>query len=999
MFRRVWRPLGATAGAGLLLAGVLTVTGGVIDVAPAVADSSGYTTTCTGVPVIGTLALTPVVTTGSLPSTVPGGGPFSVGNYGIELTLPASLAGAVQGTTVTGTVNTDVQVSGPGGFSQTLSTTINLNTFVPNPAPPVVTIIGHGSVPTITAPTTPGPLTVSTTVPSTTTLVFQGSPLSIPCMNSPTSQIAATTVLPPVPTVTAVSPSAGPLSGGTSVTVAGYNLSNASAVNFGSTPAATYTVNSDSSITAVTPAEPAGTVDVSVTSPLGTSAASSNDQFTFTAGPIVGDVNPTSGPPGGGTTVHLSGVAFTGATQVYFGGTPADSFTVDSDTSITAVSPAGTDPPVDITVKTPKGLSIPSSADQFNYVTPQGYWEVGSDGGLFSFGSAQYYGSMGGQPLNAPIVGVASTPDGQGYWEVASDGGLFAFGDAQFFGSMGGQPLNAPIVGMAATPDGGGYWEVARDGGLFAFGDAQYFGSMGGQPLNAPITAMAATPDGGGYWLNGADGGLFAFGDAPFSGAASSSTPAAPVMDMAAVGSGGGPAPAHRSSSPAPGAVIHDNPLPPTVTSVSPNAGPLTGGHFVVVKGTGFNNSLVYVAFGNIQVSYTQVLVVNNTELIVSPPTSPTGGTVDVTVQNFNGTSATSPADQYTFTNLPTVSAVSPIAGTPAGGNTVTVTGSGFDPVNKPSVNFGANTITPANVTVNSPTSLSVPAPSGTDHTTVDVTVTDQFGQTSPTSAADHYTYADAPTVTGVSPDLGSIAGGTHVTISGTDLGPVTGVSFGSTPVPMGNFTANADGTVTATAPPGSGGQVDITVTTPLGTSAITKSDLFTYADTPAVTGVKVNSGPGGTVVTVNGHYFTEASSVKFGSTPATDFGVLSSGIIIAIVPPGSGAVDVTVTTPLGTSATGGSDTFTYSGGGGTGYWQVGLDGGIFAYGGAGYYGSMGGQPLNAAVVGMTPTPDGKGYWEVAFDGGLFAFGDAAFFGSMGGQPLNAPIVGIAAPA
>src|SRR5271165_2697330 len=915
MFRRVWRPLGATAGAGLLLAGVLTVTGGVIDVAPAVADSSGYTTTCTGVPVIGTLALTPVVTTGSLPSTVPGGGPFSVGNYGIELTLPASLAGAVQGTTVTGTVNTDVQVSGPGGFSQTLSTTINLNTFVPNPAPPVVTIIGHGSVPTITAPTTPGPLTVSTTVPSTTTLVFQGSPLSIPCMNSPTSQIAATTVLPPVPTVTAVSPSAGPLSGGTSVTVAGYNLSNASAVNFGSTPAATYTVNSDSSITAVTPAEPAGTVDVSVTSPLGTSAASSNDQFTFTAGPIVGDVNPTSGPPGGGTTVHLSGVAFTGATQVYFGGTPADSFTVDSDTSITAVSPAGTDPPVDITVKTPKGLSIPSSADQFNYVTPQGYWEVGSDGGLFSFGGAQYYGSMGGQPLNAPI------------------------------------------------------------------------------------TAMAATPDGGGYWLNGADGGLFAFGDAPFSGAASSSTPAAPVMDMAAVGSGGGPAPAHRSSSPAPGAVIHDNPLPPTVTSVSPNAGPLTGGHFVVVKGTGFNNSLVYVAFGNIQVSYTQVLVVNNSELIVSPPTSPTGGTVDVTVQNFNGTSATSPADQYTFTNLPTVSAVSPIAGTPAGGNTVTVTGSGFDPVNKPSVNFGANTITPANVTVNSPTSLSVPAPSGTDHTTVDVTVTDQFGQTSPTSAADHYTYADAPTVTGVSPDLGSIAGGTHVTISGTDLGPVTGVSFGSTPVPMGNFTANADGTVTATAPPGSGGQVDITVTTPLGTSAITKSDLFTYADTPAVTGVKVNSGPGGTVVTVNGHYFTEASSVKFGSTPATDFGVLSSGIIIAIVPPGSGAVDVTVTTPLGTSATGGSDTFTYSGGGGTGYWQVGLDGGIFAYGGAGYYGSMGGQPLNAAVVGMTPTPDGKGYWEVAFDGGLFAFGDAAFFGSMGGQPLNAPNVGIAAPA
>ena len=62
---------------------------------------------------------------------------------------------------------------------------------------------------------------------------------------------------------------------------------------------------------------------------------------------------------------------------------------------------------------------------------------------------------------------MASTPGG-GYWEVASDGGLFAF-NALFYGSMGGKPLNKPIVGMAATPDGGGYWQVATDGGIFAF--------------------------------------------------------------------------------------------------------------------------------------------------------------------------------------------------------------------------------------------------------------------------------------------------------------------------------------------------------------------------------------------------------------------------------------------------------------------------------------------------------------------------------------------------
>ena len=60
----------------------------------------------------------------------------------------------------------------------------------------------------------------------------------------------------------------------------------------------------------------------------------------------------------------------------------------------------------------------------------QGYWEVGSDGGIFSFGTAHFYGSMGGTHLNAPIVGIASTQDGGGYWLVANDGGVFAFGDA-----------------------------------------------------------------------------------------------------------------------------------------------------------------------------------------------------------------------------------------------------------------------------------------------------------------------------------------------------------------------------------------------------------------------------------------------------------------------------------------------------------------------------------------------------------------------------------------
>jgi hypothetical protein len=162
-----------------------------------------------------------------------------------------------------------------------------------------------------------------------------------------------------------------------------------------------------------------------------------------------------------------------------------------------------------------------------------GYWLVASDGGIFSFGDAGFHGSMGGHPLNRPIVGMATTPDGGGYWLVASDGGVFSFGDAGFYGSMGGKPLNKPIVGMATTHDGLGYWLVASDGGIFSFGDAAFHGSMGGKPLNKPIVGMASTSDGLGYWLVASDAGIFNFGDAAFFGSAGGLPLRRPAVGMA----------------------------------------------------------------------------------------------------------------------------------------------------------------------------------------------------------------------------------------------------------------------------------------------------------------------------------------------------------------------------------------------------------------------------------------------------------------------------------
>ena len=150
--------------------------------------------------------------------------------------------------------------------------------------------------------------------------------------------------------------------------------------------------------------------------------------------------------------------------------------------------------------------------------TARGGWVASSTGGVFTYGDAQFYGSMGGIKLNQPIVGMAATPTGHGYWLVARDGGIFAFGDARFAGSTGNIKLNKPIVAMAASPTGRGYWFVASDGGIFSFGDAHFAGSMGGSPPFFPVTGMAATPDGRGYWLVTLAGQVFSFGVATYNG-------------------------------------------------------------------------------------------------------------------------------------------------------------------------------------------------------------------------------------------------------------------------------------------------------------------------------------------------------------------------------------------------------------------------------------------------------------------------------------------------
>jgi hypothetical protein len=169
-----------------------------------------------------------------------------------------------------------------------------------------------------------------------------------------------------------------------------------------------------------------------------------------------------------------------------------------------------------------------------------GYLMAAADGGIFTFGDATFHGSAGDIALNSPIVGMAATQDGQGYWLVAADGGIFAFGDAGYFGSMGGKHLNAPIVGMAPTRYGHGYYMVAADGGIFTFGDAQFYGSAGAHPLNAGIVGMTAAPNGQGYWFVASDGGVFSYGNAKFYGSTGNLKLSSTIVSMAATPDGGG---------------------------------------------------------------------------------------------------------------------------------------------------------------------------------------------------------------------------------------------------------------------------------------------------------------------------------------------------------------------------------------------------------------------------------------------------------------------------
>lgn len=333
----------------------------------------------------------------------------------------------------------------------------------------------------------------------------------------------------------------------------------------------------------------------------------------------------------------------------------------------------------------------------------------------------------------------------------------------------------------------------------------------------------------------------------------------------------------------------------PTVTAISPTAGPTTGGTSVTITGTNFISGAT-VSFGGTTVK--TVTVTGSTSITCATPAH-TAGTVDVVVANPDAQTGTLPAGfTYMSTNpAPTVASVSPTSGPTTGGTAVTITGTNF--VAGAAVTFGGTAA--AGVAFVSATSLTCTTPAHTVGS-VNVVVTNPDAQTGTLPAGFTYTSTNpAPTVTAVSPTSGPTTGGTAVTVTGTNFVAGATVTFGGMAATGVAFVSAAS--LTCTTPAHAAGAVNVVVTNPDAQTGTLPSG-FTYTSAtpaPMVSSIMPTSGStaGGTAVTISGANFQAGARAYFGGYSGTSISVASSSSITCLTPAHLAAVvDVTVTNP-----------------------------------------------------------------------------------------------------
>ncbi len=694
------------------------------------------------------------------------------------------------------------------------------------------------------------------------------------------------------PTVSSVSPNSGSTGGGTAVTITGANFVSGAAVTFGETVATNVVVVDDTTITATTPPGIAGAVMVTVT--VDGQSGSLTNGYTYVVAPAVSTVSPNNGPQAGGTAITITGTDFASGATVTFGSTAATNVVVVSSTTITATTPAGATGAVTVTV-TVNGQSG-SLTNGFTYVvTPTvssvspnsgpvaGGTAVTITGTNFASGATVTFG--GAAATNVAVVNstmiTATTPAGNtgavtvavtlnGQSGVLTNGftytGTVAISFSQVASSTPQSPtqtvtvaypraqtmgdLNVVVVGWNDTTS-------TVQSVMDSVGNVYHLaiGPTTGTKLRQSIY-YAANIAGGSNTVTVTFSQAAAYPDIRILEYRGVTT-----LDVTA-GSNG------SSTSASSGAA----------TTTSPNElifGANTVATLTKTAGSGFTSRIITVPDGNIAEDKVVTSSGNNS----ATATLTASGPWVMQMATFSAVSG--PA--------PTVTSVSPSSGTTAGGTSVTITGTNF--VSGATVTFGSAAAT--NVVVVNSTSITATSPAGSSGA-VTLTVTNPGALSG--SLANGFTYVVPPAVSSLSPNNGPAAGGTAVTITGTNFASGATVKFGSTAAT--NVVVVNGTTITATTPAGTSGAVTVTVTNGNGLSGSLASG-FTYVVPPTVSSVSPNNGStsGGTAVTITGMSFTSGATVMFGSAAATNVVVGSSTSITATTPAGSvGAVTVTVT-------------------------------------------------------------------------------------------------------
>jgi hypothetical protein len=684
----------------------------------------------------------------------------------------------------------------------------------------------------------------------------------------------------PPPVVQSVTPTQGDSTGGTSITITGQNFLAGATVAVGGRPASQVTFLSATSIRAVTPAHPAGQVEVQVINPDSQRGTLFN-AFTYNAAPapLLTAISPVSGPSSGGTTVIITGSNFQSGATVLFGGASATNVMVTSATQISVTTPPNAAGTVDVIVRNPDSqfATLPGAFNYFNAPAPT-ITQV--------------------SPISGPSAGGTV---------VTITGTNFQTGAAVLFGSVPATTVTvqSPTQIQAVTP--------ARAAGLVDVAvrnpDNQTATAMAAFTFVAGPTITSIAPTTGsaaGGTVVSVMGANFLASSVTFNGIAATSVTLVSSTEIRATTPAGLPGSATivvqnsdgQTASLVNGFTYSALP-PPIVTSVAPTSGPSSGGTVVLINGMNFDNGIgpnggvLGVVFGTVPAQ--QLMFINSTQLQVTAPPN-VGGPVDVIVINPDEQTG-SLQGGFTYIPGPTVGSVSPASGPVAGGTMVSISGSAFQM--GATVTFGGAAAT--NVMVVSATQITATVPANpAGAVTVRVTNPDgQFG-----TLANGYTYFAAPTVTNISPTSFSTLGGTTITINGTNFQSGATVLFGGVASPNVTFVSATQ--LTAVTPPGSPGPTTVQVVNPDGQSAMAAGG-GTYVSPPTVNAAAPNRGPvaGGTVVVITGSDFQMGATVRFGATLATNVMFNSSMQLTATTPAGTaGAADIVVTNPDGQSDT-----------------------------------------------------------------------------------------------